>query len=155
MMKNRFLAMLGGVTVVLVGAMVFWSAQPASAKPTITVYKTATCGCCEGWIEHLRKEGYEVIAEDVDNLAAIKTELGVGPHLSSCHTALIDGYIVEGHVPAADIDRLLAERPEIAGLSAPGMPAGSPGMKVPGRPADPFDVLAFDHLGKTTVYAKH
>lgn len=155
MMKNRFLAMLGGVTVVLVGALVFWSAQPASAKPTITVYKTATCGCCEGWIEHLRKEGYEVIAEDVDNLAAIKTELGVGSHLASCHTALIDGYIVEGHVPAEDIDRLLAERPEIAGLSAPGMPAGSPGMKVPGRPADPFDVLAFDHLGKTTVYAKH
>lgn len=155
MMKNRFLAMLGGVMVVLVGALVFWSAQPASAKPTITVYKTATCGCCEGWIEHLRKEGYEVIAEDVDNLAAIKTELGVGSHLASCHTALIDGYIVEGHVPAEDIDRLLAERPEIAGLSAPGMPAGSPGMKVPGRPADPFDVLAFDHLGKTTVYAKH
>ncbi len=155
MNKNRFLAMLGGVTVVLVGAMVFWSAQPASAKPTITVYKTATCGCCRAWIEHLREEGYEVIAEDVDNLAAIKAELGVRPHLASCHTALVDGYIVEGHVPAADIDRLLAERPDIAGLSAPGMPAGSPGMEIPGRPADPFDVLAFDQLGNTTVYAKH
>jgi len=155
MMKNRFLAMLGGVTVVLVGAMVFWSVQPASAKPTITVYKTATCGCCGGWIEHLEAEGYEVIAEDVDNLAAIKAELGVGPYLASCHTALIDGYIVEGHVPVEDIDRLLAERPEIAGLSAPGMPSGSPGMAIPGRPAEPYDVLAFDQLGNTTVYAKH
>lgn len=155
MMKKRFLAMLGGVTVVLVGAMVFWSAQPASAKPTITVYKSATCGCCSEWIEHLKAEGYEVIAQDVDNLAAIKTELGIRPHLSSCHTALIDGYIVEGHVPAADIDRLLAERPEIAGLSVPGMPAGSPGMEIPGSPDGPFDVLAFDQLGNTTVYAKH
>lgn len=155
MMKKRFLAMLGGVTVVLVGAMVFWSAQPASAKPTITVYKSATCGCCSEWIEHLKAEGYEVIAQDVDNLAAIKTELGIRPHLSSCHTALIEGYIVEGHVPAADIDRLLAERPEIAGLSVPGMPAGSPGMEIPGAPDAPFDVLAFDRLGKTTVYAKH
>ncbi|GMR13561.1 MAG: DUF411 domain-containing protein [Gemmatimonadota bacterium] len=155
MVKKRLLAMLGGVTVVLLGAMVIWSVQPASAKPTVTVYKNATCGCCRGWIEHLRKEGYEVIAEDVDNLAAIKAELGVRSSFSSCHTALVDGYIVEGHVPAADIDRLLAERPEIAGLSAPGMPASSPGMAIPGRPVDPFDVLAFDELGKTTVYAKH
>ncbi len=155
MLKNRFLAMLGGLTVVLVGAMALWSVQPASAKPTVTVYKSATCGCCVIWIEHLREEGYEVIAEDVDNLVAIKTELGLRPYLHSCHTALIDGYIVEGHVPAADIDRLLAERPEIAGLSAPGMPSGSPGMETPGRPADPYDVLAFDEFGKTTVYAKH
>ncbi len=155
MLKNRWWAMAAGVTVVLVGAMVLWAAQPASAKPTITVYKSPTCGCCTAWIEHLRAEGYEVIAEDVDNLAVIKAELGVAPHLTSCHTALVDGYVVEGHVPAGDIDRLLAERPEIAGLSAPGMPIGSPGMEMPGRAADPYDVLAFDLAGRTTVFAKH
>ena len=147
--------MAAGVTVVLVGAMLFWSAQPASAKPVITVYKSPTCGCCSKWIEHLVEEGYEVVAKDVDNLAAIKAELGVGPHLSSCHTAVVDGYVVEGHVPASDIDRMLAERPEIAGLSAPGMPVGSPGMEVPGQAAQAFDVVAFDLAGKTAVYAQH
>ena len=155
MIRNRLLAMAGGVTIVLVSAMVLWSAQPAAAKPVITVYKSATCACCSEWVEHLMSEGYEVVAKDVDNLAAIKAELGIGPHLTSCHTAVVDGYVVEGHVPASDIDRMLAERPEIAGLSAPGMPAGSPGMEIPGQAPQAFDVLAFDFVGKTTVYAQH
>ena len=154
-MKSRLLAMAAGVTVVLVGAMVLWTAQPATAKPVITVYKSASCACCSKWIEHLIEEGYEVVAKDVDNLAAIKAELGIGPHLSSCHTATVDGYVVEGHVPASDIDRMLSDRPEIAGLSAPGMPAGSPGMEIPGQAAQAFDVVAFDLAGKTTVYAQH
>jgi hypothetical protein len=91
----------------------------------------------------------------VANLGSIKARYGVPPRLVGCHTALIDGYVVEGHVPAADIDRLLDERPQITGIAVPGMPIGSPGMEVPGRPAVPYDVIAFDAAGGTRVFARH
>jgi len=100
----------------------------ALAGPLITVYKTPSCGCCVKWVEYLQKEGFEVRAVNRDDLAPIKQRSGVPPAMSSCHTALVDGYVVEGHVPAQAIRKLLQERPDTRGLSVPGMPANSPGM---------------------------
>jgi hypothetical protein len=114
------------------------------------VYKTEGCGCCNGWVEHLRDAGFEVDARNVTDLMSIKRDAGVPASNSSCHTALVDGYVVEGHVPADVIKKLLAERPEIAGVAVPGMPTGSPGMEGPG--AKPYDVLTFDRQGRNTVY---
>jgi len=147
---------LGAVAAVGIGAaaLVFLPAD-AGARPTVTVYKTATCGCCHEWVEHLEDAGFEVEAHDVADLGAVKDRYGVRVPLRSCHTAIVDGYVIEGHVPAADIARLLEERPEVAGLAVPGMPIGSPGMEVPGRPADPYDVLAFDERGNARVFAEH
>lgn len=120
--------------------------------PPVLVYKTQGCGCCNGWVEHLRAAGYQVDARNVTDLMAVKLDAGVPADLSSCHTALIDGYVVEGHVPAELIERLLAERPEIAGIAAPGMPVGSPGMEGPG--AKPYQVYAFDRQGGRRVFAE-
>lgn len=122
-------------------------------KPTITVYKDPRCGCCKSWIEHLIKHGYRVDAKDTPGMTEIKQSLGVPEKLAACHTAIVNGYLIEGHVPAADIDRLLAQKPKVAGLAVPGMPAGSPGMESP-RP-QPYQVLSFDKGGKTKVFASH
>ncbi len=123
---------------------------PASARtlPPVLVYKTEGCGCCNAWVEHLRAAGFEVDARNVTDIASIKAGAGIDPSISSCHTALVDGYVVEGHVPADVIERLLAERPDIAGLAVPEMPVGSPGME--GDGAKPYQVLALDHQGRTT-----
>lgn len=125
----------------------------AAAKPAVTVYKTPTCGCCKLWVAHLKDNGFPVRTEDHDDLALIKKYNGVPPQLSSCHTALVEGYVVEGHVPADVIDKLLAERPQVTGIAVPGMPAGSPGMETPGRPAQRYQVLTFDRSGRTGVFA--
>lgn len=103
-------------------------AQIALAGPLITVYKTPTCGCCVKWVEYLQKEGFEVKAVDRSDLAPIKQRAGVPPAMSACHTALVDGYVIEGHVPAQAIRKLLQERPDTRGLAVPGMPDNSPGM---------------------------
>jgi hypothetical protein len=121
-------------------------AAPEGTEATsheITVYKTPTCGCCTDWVDHLRANGFTVTVEDYDSLSAIKFIAGVPRDLESCHTAMVDGYVVEGHVPAGDIVRLLTERPAALGLSVPGMPIGSPGMEVPGRTPDAYDVILF------------
>lgn len=120
-----------------------------------TVYKTPTCGCCQAWVDHLEANGFRVATVDREDLTPIKAEHGVGEHLASCHTALIGGYVVEGHVPAADITRLLRERPAVAGIAVPGMPSGSPGMEMPGAPADRYDVVSFERTGATRVFASH
>jgi hypothetical protein len=120
---------------------------------TITVYKTPTCGCCAKWVDHLREHGYHVNAIDQNDLSEVKSRLGVSSALQSCHTATVGGYVVEGHVPAADIRRLLAERPSVTGLAVPGMPSGSPGME--GFRSERYDVLAFDKGGATKVFASH
>jgi len=104
-------------------------------------------------VGHLRDNGYPVRAEDVPNITPIKRRYGVPSRLQSCHTAVVGGYVVEGHVPADLIDRLLRERPRVAGIAVPGMPSGSPGMETPGRRAERYQVLAFDAVGRTTVYA--
>lgn len=127
-------------------------AEASSDLPSVLVYKTPTCGCCNGWIEHLRAAGFTVDARNTTNLMAIKIDAGVPTPMSSCHTSLVDGYVVEGHVPADQIQRLLAERPEIAGIGAPGMPAGSPGMESNNAP--PYQVMAFDDEGNISLYAE-
>ena len=122
------------------------------AAPVITVYKSPTCGCCKDWVAHVQKAGFRVDVKDMNDMATVKADAGVPAAAQSCHTAIVDGYAVEGHVPADVIQRLLKERPKIAGIAVPGMPAGSPGMEVPGRKADRYDVLSFDRKGKTAVY---
>ena len=121
--------------------------------PTVTVYKSPTCGCCSAWADHLRENGFPVETVDVDDLQAVKAEYGIPPGLQSCHTAVVDGYVVEGHVPADDVKRLLAEHPEAAGLAVPGMPVGSPGMEQ-GDTVQPYDVLLVDD-GQSSVFAHH
>ena len=129
--------------------------EAAPASDVIQVYKAPTCGCCGEWIEHLREHGFTVEVIDQPNMMAVKSELGLPGELASCHTARIAGYLVEGHVPAEDIKRLLEERPQVAGLAVPGMPIGSPGMEVEGRPADAYDVVAFEASGQTSVWASY
>lgn len=119
--------------------------------PTVLVYKTPTCGCCNGWVEHMRQAGFVVDARDVRDLISVKMDGGVPTQMSSCHTALIDGYVVEGHVPAEQVKRLLEERPEVAGIAVPGMPIGSPGMEGPNP--RPYQVYSFTHDGEAAVFA--
>lgn len=128
-----------------------------AAKTVIVVYKSPTCGCCKNWVDHVRAAGFVAEVHDLpeEELQARKTKLGVGPRLASCHTAIVNGYVVEGHVPAADIQRMLQEKPAIAGIAAPGMPVGSPGMEVPGGRKDKYDVVAFTKSGSTKVFASH
>jgi hypothetical protein len=137
------------------GAALSANARVHAAPVAITVYKNAQCGCCRAWVEHLRKEGFQVTAKDVDDLAAIKTKLGVPSSLSSCHTAIVGAYVVEGHVPAADIRKLLATKPKVTGIGVPGMPVGSPGMEMPGFPPDKYTVMTFAKDGKQRVFASH
>ena len=134
------------------GHSVVFSEYDSTYPPTITVYKSPTCGCCALWVRHLEESGFDVDVRETEALQAIKAEHGVGDHLASCHTALIDGYVVEGHVPADDIKSMLESRPNIVGLAVPGMIIGTPGMEVAGQPARPYQVLAFDREGRTTVY---
>lgn len=118
--------------VVLAGWLVLVSGLPVAADAVkATVYKSPTCGCCEGYVRFLREHGYEVTIHDVENMDGVKRMLGVQPELGSCHTSMIGGYVVEGHVPLEVLERLLAEKPAIKGISLPGMPSGVPGMDGP------------------------
>jgi hypothetical protein len=124
----------------------------------LVVYKTETCGCCGKWVDHMKQAGFDVEVHDMSQqqLTGVKTEKGITHELASCHTAEIGGYVVEGHVPAEDLKRLLAEKPEgVAGIAVPGMPVGSPGMEDPSRPADEYDVVTFTSSGETEVFASH
>lgn len=141
------------ITLVLTTAAVRTPTATDAGKPTITVYKDPSCGCCKSWIEHLIKHGYRVDAKDTPNMAEVKRTLGVPDALTSCHTAMVGGYLIEGHVPSADIDRLLVKKPHVAGLAVPGMPMGSPGME--GGKAQHYQVLSFDKSGKTQVFASY
>ena len=156
-MKKRFLRPFAlGVSVVALALTT--GAAPVSPivspkTPTITVYKDPGCGCCKNWIEHLIKHGYRVDAKDTPGMTEVKRTLGVPDRLSACHTAVVNGYFIEGHVPASDIARLLREKPKVAGLAVPGMPMGSPGME--GPRAQHYQVLSFDKAGKTKVFASY
>lgn len=137
------------------GALVL--ARPALATTTrIEVFKSPTCGCCSAWIEHMSGAGFAVDARDVDQeaLYALKARSGITPELASCHTAFVDGFVVEGHVPAADIERLLTERPDAIGLSVPGMPIGSPGMEM-GNQREAFDTVLLLRDGSIEVFERH
>ncbi|MDX1503959.1 MAG: DUF411 domain-containing protein [Thermoanaerobaculia bacterium] len=134
-------------------ALALLACSAAAELPSVKVYKTATCGCCSKWADQLADAGFEVKTEDVENIWAVKDAHGVPRSLGSCHTALVEGYFVEGHVPIADVERLLEERPDIAGIAVPGMPIGSPGMEGPNP--ERYDVIAVGHDGSTEVYATH
>ena len=129
--------------------------QAAAAAGTVEVYKSPTCGCCSKWVEHLQAHGFTVKTTNVEDIYEIKTTHRVPGAVESCHTALVGGYVVEGHVPAADVQRLLKERPAVAGIGVRGMPIGSPGMEVAGVKPQAYDVLAFDKQGQTRVFARH
>ena len=141
-------------TAVLALALLLYSGAPQ--KPVLmAVYKSPTCGCCTKWVEHMKQNGFTVHVTDLNDVSAIKTKHGVPASAQSCHTAVVNGYVVEGHVPAADVKRMLKEKPAIVGLALPGMPAGSPGMEVPGIQPPPYQVLSIDKRGATKVYARH
>ena len=127
----------------------------AAAPTTITIYKSPQCGCCQKWVMHVASAGFKPAVNDVEDIDAIKTRYGVPEALHSCHTALVGGYVVEGHVPAADIQRLLKEKPQVKGIAVGGMPAGSPGMEMPGGRTDRYDVTAFLANGTTRRFASH
>ncbi len=137
----------------LIGAALpLTSLSRAAAKPEIVVYKTPGCSCCHEWLVHLEKNGFTVVAHDVPGTGPYRERYGVPRALASCHTGVIDGYAIEGHVPADDIKRLIAEKPKARGLSVPGMPVGTPGMEVDGSRRDAFDVVLFDEAGGRSVY---
>ncbi|GGB50707.1 metal-binding protein [Oceanisphaera marina] len=124
---------------------------PVLAAP-LTVYKSPSCGCCEDWVTHMQESGFEVTVIDRDNMAPIKKLAGVRPELASCHTGLIEGYVIEGHVPATDVRQLLQQQPDVEGLTIPGMPQSAPGMDIPGSP---YEVLSFDKQGNTQVFSRY
>jgi hypothetical protein len=125
-----------------------------AADPRIEVFKTVTCGCCGKWVEHLKANGFAPVVKDVPSTAEYRKQYGVPEGLQSCHTAVVAGYFVEGHVPAADIHKLLKEKPKAAkGLAVPGMPLGSPGMEGPRRQA--YAVYMLESDGKISVFTKH
>jgi len=131
------------------------AAAMAADPRLVVVHKNETCGCCHEWVEHLKKNGFRVVVHDVSNLGPVKERVGVPYGMGSCHTAEVGGYFLEGHVPAADIARLLEQRPKARGLTVPGMPIGAPGMEIEGQAAQPYDVHLVAPDGSTSVYAHH
>lgn len=125
----------------------------AGEAPVMMVYKSPTCGCCGDWIDHVEDAGFRVAVQNMPDVVPVKARFGVPQSLWSCHTARVGDYVVEGHVPAEDIARMLSEAPQITGIAVPGMPAGSPGMEVPGY-SQPYDVYAFSPDGRS-VFASH
>ncbi len=152
--RNIWKGVAAGAAVALIAGTAFagLSTKDAGALE-VTVYKSPACGCCSKWIDHLEANGFKVNAHDVADITQIKLEHEIPRGLHSCHTALIDGYVIEGHVPAEDVQRLLQERPDVVGLTVPGMRMGSPGME--GPTSEPYNVLTFDRDSNTTVFAKH
>ena len=125
-----------------------------SGTTDITVYRSPSCGCCGGWVEHAQKHGFKVKDVKTEDMEALKQKYNVPPELAACHTTIIDGYVMEGHIPVDDIKRFVTEKPELAGLAVPGMPLGSPGMEA-GDMKQPFKVLAFNQEGKVEVFEEH
>lgn len=150
--RREFLAGAAGLAAVTAAARPLLA---LSTGPVVTVYKTASCECCAHWVEHLKLNGFRPETHDLDSVDPMKDRYGVPKPLRSCHTALVDGYVIEGHVPADDIQSLLKDRPKVVGLAVPGMPASAPGMYQPGDAKVPYQVLAFQKSGATTTYAKH
>ena len=141
-------------TAVAVAARPALGGAVAAAPTPVTVYKDPNCGCCAKWIDHVRAAGFAPTVKDTADMDAIKTRYAVPTSLRSCHTAVVGQYVVEGHVPAADIQRLLKERPAVRGIAVGGMPVGSPGMEMGGR-VDKYDVMSFARDGSTRVFARH
>jgi hypothetical protein len=153
--RRDFLRVGGGVVACTLIPGSARAARQAPPLPSMTIYKSETCVCCEKWVDHVKAAGFRTTVFDRDPIDPIKDELGIPRHVRSCHTAQVGGYVVEGHVPAPDIKRLLKEKPRMMGLSVPGMPVGTPGMDQPGVPAEPYHVVAFQKSGATNVFAKY
>ena len=145
----RVRSSLAIVAALLIGG----SALAAGPAPVIDVFKNAACGCCARWAEHMRTSGFEMRTHDVPDVSAERRRLGMPPGVASCHTAVVDGYVIEGHVPASDVRRLLVERPKARGLAVPHMPGGSPGMENGDKV--PYDVLLVNSKGSPTTFARH
>jgi hypothetical protein len=146
-----------GILLAAVGLGAYWQWGPSASAanlPEVTVYKSPTCGCCTEWVSHLREEGFEVKVEDRVNVRPVKQQLGVPKGLASCHTATVGNYVVEGHVPAEQVKRLLHNKPNLKGISVPGMPIGSPGMERGDR-VQPYSVVGFTASGDTTTVAQY
>jgi hypothetical protein len=158
MMNTRLVLRIAGTAALAVGTMTVAAAaahrHAETPEPvTVTVFKDPNCGCCKLWVDHLRKHAFTVVAKDTSDVAAVKRTGRVPEQLHSCHTAFVNGYVIEGHVPAEDVKRLLAEKPRVAGIAVAGMPIGSPGMEMGDR-KDRYDVVAFNRDGTTRVFAK-
>jgi hypothetical protein len=136
---------------IILALFVALTAQP----PTMQVYKSPTCGCCSKWVDHVRQGGFTVKVTDLSSeaLDALKAKHAIPRTAQSCHTALVNGYVVEGHVPVTEVHRLLKQRPAVAGIAVGGMPTGSPGMEVPGQPAQTYNVVSFDKQGAMKVFS--
>ena len=152
--RRTWLARTGGAALlVLAGRRA--SAAALVTKPAITVWKDPGCGCCNAWVDHMRGAGFDVKTHDESGMDEVKAMMGVPVALRSCHTAQAGAYVVEGHVPAADVKRILAEKPKILGLAVPGMPMSAPGMAQPGARKVPYEVVSFEKGGATRVFAKY
>jgi hypothetical protein len=152
--RRSFVGQAAGFGLALAGGKSLWALTGAGADPTMTIYMSPTCGCCAKWVDHVKAAGFKTVVHEDEDMESVKDALGVPRDMRSCHTAQVDKYLIEGHVPAEDITNLLARKPKAAGLAAPGMPASSPGMAVPGQPHEAYDVLLFQRDGKAEVFAK-
>ncbi len=141
------------ILAVLLAKLAWAGTVMAQTAPQVEMYKSPYCGCCGKWAEHMQKNGFKVVAHEVDNVPASRKRLGMPERLGSCHTAKVGNYLLEGHVPAADVRRLLKEKPRALGLAVPGMPPGSPGMDVPKSP--PYETLLVQSDGSTRVFVIH
>jgi hypothetical protein len=148
---KQLLWLLAGIVLIAGGVILN---QPPAVATELVVYKSPSCGCCTEWVKHMRNNGFTVEVHDRNDMTPIKKQEGVPRNLQSCHTAKVGDYVIEGHVPASDVKRLLDEKPNVVGLTAPGMPHGSPGMDM-GPRKDPYDVLTFNRSGQTTIFASH
>lgn len=161
--RRGLIAKLMAVGMVVAIALINPSTAQAQAVTELTVYRSPSCNCCGHWVEHMQAAGFAVEDVVTDDMEAIKAQYGVPEALASCHTALVAGYVIEGHVPAADVRRLLSDRPAVLGIAAPGMPVGSPGMETGDGPSgpvfdhrvDPYTVVSFTKTGETATFAEH
>lgn len=166
MNKKILFSIIAILALVVIGEVIYFSladkkqpkitattAKAEGIKTDVVMYKNPNCGCCDMWAEHMQQAGFTVVTKPTPLLMAFKKEHGVPLNVASCHTAIIDGYVVEGHVPAADVIRLLKERPDAVGLAVPGMPQGSPGM--PSLNPEPFKVYLVGNNGQLQVFAEH
>lgn len=151
-MKRILLTILTGAGLCAIAVVGYTMRPDGQIKPAMVVYKSPTCGCCVKWAEHMEAAGFEVESRNMRDMGSIKKELGVPRPAHSCHTAVVGGYVVEGHVPAAYIHQLLDEKSDLPGIAVPGMPIGSPGME--GPDAQPYDVVTFNGEAITGVYAR-
>ena len=148
--------MIASTRALLAAASILVATAASAGGPVLDVTKTSGCGCCAAWIEHMEEAGFDTTAEDTlpGVMARMKIKLGVRPEMASCHTATIDGYVIEGHVPARDVARLLQERPDAIGLAVPGMPLGSPGMDFGDR-KDAYEVMLMKKDGSAEVFSRY